>query len=442
MRIGAAGSVLLFDGAAGSFLPKPNFQNAVAALKGEGKESLATLPAFRDSRAAKPGGVKIWFDTGAVIRAKLAASAAAHAASAAAQDEEPDYDVTLMNKLGMDELGALSGRLDVNATEMRVEAQQAWSGKGLLAQLLTAWLAGNDFSLLKFVPADVEHALSVHVDFAKGMEVSKAIEKAVNPDAAAAEAGAPADPNAPPDGEAPFDVRKDYLDHLDGRIAFFISAVDPSEALPIPGMGKPRGFCVALGVKSADPLRASLEKVLRSTGLHAARKKAEFLGFQVYSVPVTPFTIHYAILDDMAIVSTSPTLLQDVLRRKSDKELKNLAGDASFKREFEALSPGAALVVWSRADPGVFATLGAPLGADEEGAAPNFGSGEDGADGEAKPGGGDEGSPESALKHELHDLLEALSKVDPAVAAKHLPAGSVIGLGVNASGVHFEGVSR
>jgi hypothetical protein len=432
LRIGAAGPVLLVDGAAGSFRDKSNFQNAVAALKGEGKESLASLSSFKESRAARAGGVKFWFDTGATVRARFAAAKAAkkEGEAADAPDAESDdggYGAKMSAALGFDELGPLSARVDVNATEMRVEALQAWGGKGGLAQLLTGWLSGSDVSLLQVIPAEAEHALAVHVDFAKGMAASAAIEKAVTGVDVPPDGSAPADPNAPPDADAPLDPKRDFMDHLDGRIAFYIANVDPSEAAPMLGTSKPRGLCLALGVKSAEPLRASLEKFLRSMGLHAARKKSEFQGFQVFTVPVTPLTIHYAVLDDVALISTSLTMLQDVLRRKSDKELKNLAGDASFKREFEALTPGSSLVLWSRADPSVFSSIGGPLAALDEK--------EGGADGAAK-------SLDASMKEGFLDFMRALGTVDPAVAAKHLPAGSVVGIGANAGGIHLEGVSR
>lgn len=434
LRVGAAGPVLVVDGAAGHLREKPNFQNALAALKGEGKESLGSRADFRDSRASRAGGVKVWFDTGALARASLAE-----------QRKDPkefleNPSAQVASTLSIDELGPLSARIDVNASEMRIEVLQAWSGKGFLTQLLTAWLSGNDFSLLKWIPADAEHALAVHVDFAKGMEAVAALEKAVT---GVDPAAAAADENAPPDADAPPDPKKDFMDHLDGRITLFMSDVDPSEALPMPELGKPRGLCLALGVKSAEPLRASLDKVLRAMGLHAVRKKIDFQGFEVFSVPVTPLTLQYAILDDVAVISSSLTMLEDVLRRKSDKELKNLAGDPGFKRNFDSLSPGASLVFWSRADPSLYSTLGAPLSTrGPMTTLPVPGEGGDGEEGGGAKPAGDAPSMEKSLESELAGVLEALSKIDPAVAVKHLPAGSVLGLGANASGVHLEGVSR
>ncbi len=177
-----------------------------------------------------------------------------------------------------------------------------------------------------------------------------------------------------------------------------------------------------VGVKAAEPLRASLDRAMRMVGLHAARKKSEFQGFEVYTVPVMPFTLHYAILDDFAVISLSPTLLQDVLRRKSDKELKNLATDASFKREVEGLSSTVSLLVWEKIDPKLFATIGAQAAAEV-----------------AMGRSADHGNP---AERALLGFIQALGTIDPAVAAKHLPPGSVFGLGVDASGLHVEGVSR
>jgi len=156
--------------------------------------------------------------------------------------------------------------------------------------------------------------------------------------------------------------------------------------------------------------------------MHAARKKSEFQGFEVYSVPIMPMTLHYAIVDDVAVLSLSPTLLQDVLRRKSDKELKNLAADPSFKRELEGLTSNASIVAWEKVDPKLFQTIGAQMAAGME-----AGRGE---------GTGD------AMERALSSFIQSLGSIDPAVAAKHLPPGSVVGFGVDANGLHLEGVSR
>jgi hypothetical protein len=407
LRVAAAGPVLLVDGASGAFREKPNFRDALAALRGEAKDPLSAAPSFKSSLAAHGGGLKIWFDTGRLIRADLASGSGS---------------LQSMRILGVDEFGPLSARLLIDAKELHLEAQQAWSEKCALAGLLGAWLAGSDWSLFKMIPAEAEHALALHLDFAKGMDATDAFRKANGlaadappPDAAGGDPAAAA--------AAPPDLRKDFLDHLDGRIAIFAAQVDPSEAIPLFGAeGPPISMCAVVGVKAAEPLRASLDRAMRMVGLHAARKKSEFQGFEVYSVPVMPFTLHYAILDDFAVISLSPTLLQDVLRRKSDKELKNLATDASFKREVEGLSSTVSLLVWEKVDPKLFATIGAQAAAEV-----------------AMGRGPDHGNP---VERALFGFVQALGTIDPAVAAKHLPPGSVFGLGVDASGLHLEGVSR
>ena len=121
-------------------------------------------------------------------------------------------------------------------------------------------------------------------------------------------------------------------------------------------------------------------------------------------------------------LSPSGTLLQDVLRRKSDKELKNLAADPSFKRELEGLTSNASIVAWEKYDPKLFGTLAAQAVAGaEEGLGQGTGS---------------------AMERALLSFVQSFGTIDPAVAAKHLPPGSVAGIGVDASGLRFEGVSR
>ncbi len=408
VRVAAAGSVLLVDGASGAFREKPNFRDALARLRGEGKDPLSAVPAFKSSLAARAGGVKFWFDSGKLIRAEAATAGAT---------------TPMFGMLGLEEFGALSARLTVDAKEFHLEALQTWSEKCALAKLLGAWLAGSDTSLFKLIPAEAEHAVALHLDFTKGMDATDAFRKAngLAPEAPPADPAAGADPAAA--AAAPPDPRKDFMDHLDGRIAIFGGQVDPSEALPFfGGEGPPLSICMVFGVKAAEPLRASLDRAMRQLGMHAARKKSEFQGFEVYSVPVMPLTLHYAIVDDVAVVSLSPTLLQDVLRRKSDKELKNLAADPSFKRELEGLTSNASLVLWEKVDPKLFQTIGAQMAAGFE---------------EGRGGGGGD-----AMERALSSFIQSLGTIDPAVAAKHLPPGSVVGFGVDANGLHLEGVSR
>jgi hypothetical protein len=409
VRVAAAGSVLLVDGASGAFREKPNFRDALAGLRGEAKDPLSAVPGFKSSLAARAGGIKFWFDSGKLIRAEAATGAS----------------TPMVAMLGIEEFGALSARLTLDAKELHLEALQTWSEKCALAKLLGAWLAGSDTSLFKLIPAEAEHAIALHLDFTKGMDATDAFRKAngMAPEAPPADPAAGADPAAAAD--APPDPRKDFMDHLDGRIAIFGGQVDPSEALPFfGGEGPPLSICMVIGVKAAEPLRASLDRAMRQIGLHAARKKSEFQGFEVFSVPIMPMMLHYAIVDDVAVLSLSPTLLQDVLRRKSDKELKNLGADPSFKREIEGLTSNASLVLWEKVDPKLFQAIGTQMAA-------------------AMEAGRAEGdSPGDAMERALSSFIQSLGSIDPAVAAKHLPPGSVVGFGVDANGLHLEGVSR
>src|SRR5262249_19793486 len=144
-------------------------------------------------------------------------------------------------------------RLQLDAKELHLEALQSWSEKCTLAGLLGAWLAGSDWSLFKLVPAEAEHAVALHLDFAKGMDAVDAFRKAngLATDAPPADPAAGADPAAA--AAAPPDPRKDFMDHLDGRIAIFGGQVDPSEALPfLGGEGPPISICAVIGVKAAE----------------------------------------------------------------------------------------------------------------------------------------------------------------------------------------------
>ncbi len=415
----------------GSYLTSEAFLHTLDGLDGEGVESLAQLPAFLSSLAALPGGAKLFVDTGALMRAGLKAAAADPAAAANPLAE-------IQRQLGLDQLGVLGARLIINADGMRLDAHQAWSG-GALAKLLDAWLGDGDLTLLKLLPADAQNAVALHLDLAAGIDATIAVTKEMGVpspfdggggggDAAPTAVGAP----------APFDVRKELLDHLDGRIAFVSATVDESESWM--GSTNQRGegvnYALVVGTKNAEALAASLDRQLRSQGLHAARRRAEFEGFQVYTLPMGPVSISYAIVADFLAVSPSPTLLQDLLRRKANGELANLAADPVFQRQLAATGRPSALYFWSKSSAEL---VGQALGASSfVRAIPSDVDGDEGHGGTAAEG----SDPQAVLEERLDAFVAALEGLDPALITKHLPAGSVLALGCDQGGIWLEGVSQ
>ena len=425
ISLAASGPTLAMGIASGSYVERDDFARFLGGLAGDAKDTLAQSPAFRSSLAAQPGGVKFWLDTGAALRAAMAGKA------------EDDAESAMERALGLDQFGAFAGRFALDAREMRVDAHQAWGG-GWLPKLIDAWLAGGDLSLFKLVPSEVSFAIALHLDFAAGVDATDKASKELggpSPFGGGGDGGGEAEAGAPADEQA-FDVRRDVLEHLDGRVALFVAPTDATEALPMLPGSEPVNLALVLGVKNAEALTASIDKVLRSQGMHAARRRTEFEGFQVYTLPIMPLSVSYAIAADFAVVSMSPTLLQDVLRRKGNEELESLASSANFRRQLDGMTQSNAVLIWSKTASQISgaAEASSMSGADEPVIGP---------DGQVIIGGG-EGSPpdEDTLTARVHAVLQTLEHLDPTLLTKHLPAGSLLGIAVDEAGIRLEGLSR
>ncbi len=428
ISLAAIGPTLALGFASGGDAERDDFARFLGALGGEGGDALAQSPAFRTSIAARPGGVKLWLDTGALIRASMA------------QDDEKDEGVAMQRALGLHEFGGFAARLTLDADGMRVDAHQAWGG-GWLPKVIDAFFAGGDLTLLKLVPVEARMALALHLDLATGLDTMDAARKELG-EAPLFSAPPPEDPAAGTE-EARLDPRKDFVDHLDGRIALFAAETDPTEAFQFLPTAVPMNFALAVGVKNAEALRTSLDTLLRKNGLYAGRQRREFEGFQVYTLQATPFMLHYALVDDFLVASLSQTMLQDVLRRKSHPELPSLAADPAFTRQLEAMTRPHALLVWSKSSSDIFSGA-ASAAASELGPGGMAIAPPDAVEGGDENGGAGSGDapPANPVNERVNALLAALTELDPTLPLKHLPGGSLLGLAFDQAGSWLEGVSR
>jgi hypothetical protein len=163
--------------------------------------------------------------------------------------------------------------------------------------------------------------------------------------------------------------------------------------------------------------------------MYALRKRSEFEGFEVFSI-ASMATVHYAIVSDFMVISPSQTLLQDVLRRKSNQELPQLATDAAFKRQLDGMTRPHSLVVWSKTSADLMSGVAGAAGSEMGGASDPF------TPPDAAP---DEGDP---LRKRVDAVAKALQALDPALIVKHLPGGSLMGLSVDPAGIDLQIVSR
>ncbi|MSR47044.1 MAG: hypothetical protein EXS13_08260 [Planctomycetes bacterium] len=434
-----AGTAVAVGATAGSAASSDHFTRFLQGLGGEPGEVLGQQAAFAQSIAAWPGGVKFFIDSGRSIRAQQSPPLA---------DGSESPDTRLQRELGLDQLGALTARFALNAEEGRFDALQAWAPVGL-PRVLMAMFPGGPHALFQLLPGDAAMALSFELDLAKGLDAADALsqETGFGP-----LFGEPVAQGSTPTADADaFDPRRDLLDHLDGRFALTIVPVPEEEALmPVTMMGGPSiNVAFVLGVKNAAGLGASLDKLLRSQGMHAARRKTEFEGYVVYTLPIPPVAISYAIVDDFLVVSASPTLLQDVLRRKSNLELPSLGRSESFKANYSSLMAAPGILLWANTSDEVLDSFTNALGGrtidttftyrSEDGGG-GFGSesGGDGSDG----GIDDVPVATNPVQQRADAFLAALEALDPALLKKYLPPGHLVAISCDASGLRLEVVAK
>jgi hypothetical protein len=461
LAVATVGETLAIGAADGPLSEHNRFTQLLESLAGEGGESLASQADFKQSLAARAGGVKLMFDVGGAVRESFSDQEKAIAHYAEDKRMAPFVDrmkaqIDLQRELGLAELGRLTGRFLLDGRGARLETHLAWHD-GWLPKLAMAWFTPDDGALLKLVPADALQVLTLHLDLVAGMDKASEAKKELKSlpllgiPIGTDDAPPPTPDGAAPGAEAPFDARKDVIDHLDGRVALFTATVDESEALPggLFDEKTPTNAALVLGVKNAEALRATIDKLLRMQGWHAIRKRSEFEGFEVFSLPLGPMTLNYAIVADFLVLSPSATLLQDVLRRKSHVELPNLASNAVFHRQYDGLTRAPSILLWAKLSPSATTSMLAQLLLPRRRTPPphfagtdDGGDGNDDGDGDEPKGGAAAGEAPDLLETRMQAFVEAVGKLDAKLVTDTVPGGVVAGLSVAKDGVTVEGVSR
>jgi hypothetical protein len=425
ISLSSVGETIALGVDVGRFVEGDDFHRFLAALGGEGRDTLAQLPEFRASVASAAGGVKLFVNVGAALRAA--------AAAAEAQEEASREELELNRALGLTEFGALAAHLRLGAAGGDFVVAQDWGG-GWIPRLANAWLGDVDDSTFKLIPTTVQSAFAIQVDLAQGIAAAEEAAKELGDGPIPGLFDpAPQDPAALADEE--LQARRDFLDHLDGRLAVYLATADEGEGLPLPIEGAASmNFALIIGVKNAEALSASLDKLLRDQGLHAARRRSEFEGFQVYTLPIAPVNITYSFAQDVLVVSLAPSFVHDVLRRKSNAELECIAKDETFTSQVAGLGRSAALLAWSRSGEGLIprsalqGAFGNPY--DELGYTDESGEESGGAE------------PDTSVEGRAQAFIEAIAMLDDAVIAEHFTGSQLMALSVDQGGARLEVVYR
>jgi hypothetical protein len=292
-------------------------ETLIARLEGQPGESLADVPRFRSTLAAETGGTQMWMDFGRVL--------GLWQAWLERQGEEEAETLGIARRVGLFDLGCLSACSAYEKGGSRMRLRLDWSGNGWLQTFARLACVSGPATTLSAVPADCVSAIAARIDFAGMFD---AVIKVII-EMQAATMSEVVEVLTEAEEMLGFDVRDDLLDSLDGQVTLVTCEVPAEDALP--GLvAQSQNLVLLVGLKDSARVRELVEGALKRTGLHAVRKRTDFQGFELCSVPLPPMQLQYALLPDMAVLSLSGTLVQDVLRRKAGADLPVLARDEEF----------------------------------------------------------------------------------------------------------------
>lgn len=304
----------------------------IRGLKGSLEETLAETTTYTESLAAsgsEGSGLRAFVDVGRIVRQAMAS------ASDSASPEDA-ASIAMARALGVEQFGALGGRLIQDASGWDASLQVRIDGDTALGSILERLFPAGALHSLGRITASAARAGAGHLDIAAGLDAILAFLDEANPEAAS-EARMGLAMASTPD----FDLRRDLLDPLGDEIGYVYSSVsDDLEAFP-GTEDDPKNFALLIELDGADVFEPMLERLIEEQGLAAVREKSDFEGRMVSTVP-TPFglKVHFSILADMLVLSGSEELLKDVLRRVGQHELPTLATDASFASNLEEAGAG------------------------------------------------------------------------------------------------------
>ncbi len=338
LRYGLKGDVFVATICSEELKERPYFAEALAALSGEGGESLADNAAFAKSSAARgENGIRLFGDL-----PKLLSTFLDIGESSGRLGEE---EKKVIDSLGVRDLGAFAGSIRMSEAGTEVDAEVPFTGQGWIPRLAHAFFQPDEFKVHALAPEKPMSVTAWHLGIAPGIEAVRAMLGEMDPETAKSMDAALAENFKVGD----VDLKSELIDNLTGEIGVFTVPLSEEELENAEGAMIPPNFVVAIGLKDGGRVTTAVDAILREQGMHAARKKEEFQGTTVFSVPIAMVaTIRYAVLDDYLIVSLSDELLKDTLRRRASADLPNLAASDEFKAAVEKGGGGtaSAMLYW------------------------------------------------------------------------------------------------
>lgn len=305
------------------------------ALRGEGESALNENPRFAASAltgAADPSRVRVWLDVPGFLQTMLEA-----------QGREGLPPPPEIEQFGLDALGPLSLLTRIDDThKQRQHMELSWGADFFLAPLLDAARGSGAPVAFDWMPPDAEFGVALDLDVPALFDAGLDMLSEAQPDAAREVVTG----MAAAEGELGFHPRDDLMEALSGQFGFF--AREPAGGIA-PGdmFGAANSFALVAGLRDAALMGEFFDAVIRGQGLHVARQREVFEGFEVFALPVFPgITLHYSLGGDVLVLSTNGDHVRDVLRRRADPELASF-GNAETMRASRAQLPDEAVVLFA-----------------------------------------------------------------------------------------------
>ncbi|GJM21076.1 MAG: hypothetical protein DHS20C15_09910 [Planctomycetota bacterium] len=323
-----------------------HLETLLLGVAGELDETLAEAPEF-----AAAGFV----DQGAPARARLWADLGQLMLLGPVSEGSGDVQVPF----GLDALGNFVIESSASADGLLQDMSLHWDQGLDAAELVAAARGDNDPVALAWMPADVDLGAAAELDIAALADAWLSSISAQSPELAVALISGMNDLEA----EFGFHPRDDVIEALNGQYGLFLrepeGGLDPNDVF---GLIDSVAFCA--GLDDASLLGEFFDAVIRSQGLHVARKRDIFEGFEVFALPVFPgIELFYSLGGDVLTLSTSGELVRDVLRRLGNPELASLAKEPSVVAARERLPQASSVLFAATAASTVESLVDWPRGA-------------------------------------------------------------------------------
>lgn len=209
----------------------------------------------------------------------------------------------MMRTLGVESLQNIDMSLAADGEHMQIDSELGLAGElGLLGALVADQPSRK---LLRAVPDDVENFTLMTLDAKVLFETVGKVWKSIGDEAPMSWDDAMAQANE----ATKLRVKEDLFDHLGAQMLFLNptakeGAEEEEPRSEVDAFLQMLPGCMALELKNGKAFGESLETLIRSFGMQAARKTEEYQGHKVHKLNIgAMLQVEYAVTDDMLLLS-------------------------------------------------------------------------------------------------------------------------------------------